>query len=141
MRLCHVKIWRNDKIQGMEKIESSQIQDDCFRYLNVDWKSIFINLFKNILFLPAKIEKVTDKETLGRLFNPVLFGPFNPISPAYLSVSKDPPYVFRVWLGLGLPIILEITCQGMIYNIQRGSWCLDDQNPPAPLPLENDGLL
>ena len=41
-----------------------------------------------------------------------------------------PPYIFRVWFGLGFQIFLEITCLGMIYQIQKDSWSLDDQNPP-----------
>ena len=37
-------------------------------------------------------------------------------------------YRFRVWFGLGFQIFLEITCQGMIYHIQKyravlfGTW-------------------
>ena len=55
--------------------------------------------------------------------------------PAYLSVSKDrgggrgwgggvdghicPPYVFRVWFGLGCQIFLKIDCLGMDDHIQK----------------------
>ena len=59
-------------------------------------------------------------------------------SPPYFCVSKEgggdsnicPPLVFRVWFGSGFQIFLDITCLGMIYQIQKVSWSLDNQNPP-----------
>ena len=32
-----------------------------------------------------------------------------------------PPYVFRVWFGLGFQIFLKITCIGMTYHVQKDS--------------------
>ena len=54
--------------------------------------------------------------------------PLNPNCPSLdLSVFKDRrryicrSYVFRVWFGLGFQILLEMTCLGIIFHLQKDS--------------------